>query len=382
LDIALALSQRSSELRIRAWVPTRLPKEVDGRPLARCVWEPVSALTAARAVLSGEAPPRGLLEHARRARPWHRGRQAQRAAAVLEVVNGLGAHALLQAALPDPAEIPRMIVVHESPRHFDEPGRLDLATAQRALRSYDYRVYVSQRGQKEWDSLAGLDGGRSFYIPNCVREQRVAQVLTRPRSELRRSLGYSPDRVYALCVGQVSVRKGQDLLLSELDGMPAGPSEVQLDFLGDQSSAWAKALQAGLEGSPVAGRVRFLGKVSDVYERVYAADLLVLASRAEASPLVVLEAMALGTCVVAADVDGVGEQVVDEETGLLFHRDNVQELRGSLMRLTRDAALRERLARGGRARYLERFTRDRQLARWSAALRAALESGFASSQPA
>jgi len=114
--------------------------------------------------------------------------------------------------------------------------------------------------------------------------------------------------------------------------------------------------------------VRFLGKVSDVYERVYAADLLLLGSRAEASPLVVLEAMALGTCVIAADVDGVSEQVLDEQTGLLFHRESTTELSGCLSRAARDASLRERLARGGRARYLERYGRDRQLARWSALL--------------
>jgi glycosyltransferase involved in cell wall biosynthesis len=292
---------------------------------------------------------------------------------VLEVVNGLGAHALLHAALPQAGHTPRLIVVHESPRHFDQPGRLDLAAAKRALRSYDYRVYVSQRGQREWDNLAGLDGSRSFYIPNCVREQRVAQTLTRPRSELRRELGYRADGVYAVCVGQVCARKGQDLVLRALAAMPSAAPELQLDLLGDCSSSWARALREGLAGSASAARVRFLGRVSDVYERICAADVLVLGSRAEASPLVVLEAMALGTCVVAADVDGVGEQVVDEETGLLFQRDNAQQLTGSLLRVTRDPALRERLARAGRARYLERFTRDRQLARWSAVLRAAVQ---------
>jgi glycosyltransferase involved in cell wall biosynthesis len=148
---------------------------------------------------------------------------------------------------------------------------------------------------------------------------------------------------------------------------------MQIDFVGDCSSDWARMLRARAHKAGLDQRVRFLGQTSDVYERVYAADLLVLASRAEASPLVVLEAMALGTCVIAADVDGVGEQVVDEETGLLFHRDNTQELTGCLLRLSRDASQRARLARAARARYLERFSRERQLGRWSAVLRAVMQ---------
>jgi glycosyltransferase involved in cell wall biosynthesis len=369
LDVALALSQRCSELRIRAWVPTSLPGEVDGRRLQRCVWEPVSPLTAARSVLTGEAPPRALFEHTRRAR-LHL--PVPRELPVLEVVNGLGAHALFSAANRN-THTPRLLVVHESPRHFDEPRRLDKSGALRALQSYEHRVYVSQRGQKEWDSLAGLDPAGSFYIPNCVHEQRVARVLAQPRGDLRQRLGYAPNRVQVLCVGQVSSRKGQDLLVSALEAVPPAAADLQLDFVGDCSSDWARDLRARAHHAGLGSRVRFLGQVGDVYERVYAADLLVLASRAEASPLVVLEAMALGTCVIAADVDGVGEQVVDEETGLLFHRDNIQELTGCMLRLSRDTSQRARLARAARARYLERFSRERQLGRWNAVLRAVLQ---------
>lgn len=370
LDVALALSQRCSELRIRAWVPTHLPDEVDGRRLQRCVWEPVSPLTAARSVLTGEAPPRALFEHARRARLHVAG---LREVPVLEVVNGLGAHALFSAANRN-THTPRLLVVHESPRHFDEPRRLDKEAALRALASYEHRVYVSQRGQKEWDALAGLDPAGSFYIPNCVHEQRVTRVLGQARSDLRQKLGYAPNRIQIVCVGQVSPRKGQDLLLTALEAVPPAAAEMQVDFVGDCSSDWARALRARAERAGLHRRVRFLGQASDVYERIYAADLLVLASRAEASPLVVLEAMALGTCVVAADVDGVGEQVVDEETGLLFHRDNMQELTGCLLRLSRDASQRARLARAARARYLERFSRERQLGRWNAVLRAVVQT--------
>jgi glycosyltransferase involved in cell wall biosynthesis len=367
LDIALALSQRSCELRVRSWVPKRLPQQLDGHALGRWVLEPVSPLKAARALWQREAPPRALLEHARGAGRGLGREPVVRPAPVLEVVNGLGAHALWQAAVRVP-HVPNLLVVHESPRHFNDSGRMDLQAALAALRCYDSWVFVSERGQKEWEALAGLDPSRTYYVPNCVKEQRVEAMFTHARTELRKRMGYdATDAVRAVCVGQVCPRKGQDVLLAGLSAMPDSGAPIHLDFLGDCSSRWARRLKRETQSSALAGRVRFVGKVSDVYDRVYAADLLLLGSRAEASPLVVLEAMALGTCVLAADVDGVSEQIVDEETGLLFHH-GTRELGGSLSRLGRDPALRERLARGGRVRYLERYSRERQLARWSAIL--------------
>lgn len=379
LDIALALSLRASVLRIRAWVPTVLPGAVDGRDLGRCEWEPVSPLTAAKALSLGEAPPRALFEHARALGAWARAQWAPKLAPTLEIVNGLGAHALYAAERAQSAAYERessrprsALIVHESPRHYEGQRRLDLA---QAMRSYDYRVFVSERGQKEWQTLAELDPARSTWIPNCVRERRVLGVFSTARNELRKRFGYDSNHLQVVCVGQITPRKGQDVVLAALKALPSGTRPVHVDFLGDYHSRWGHQLLAQQRGSAVASQVRFLGNVTDVYERVYAADVLVLASRAEAFPLVVLEAMALGVCVVASDVDGVGEQIVDEESGLMFTSESVRELTGCLSRVARDARLRERLGTAGRARYLERFTRDRQLARWSSALQWMRQSG-------
>jgi len=380
LDIALALSQRASVLRVRAWVPTHLPRELDGRAFGPCEWLPMSPWTVAQALRHGEAPPRALLTHTALFERGVRGRLsagllplAAAPTAKLEIVNGLGAHRLFAAAWPArkarPSDLVSALVVHESPRHFDSaPRRMDLAQALQALRSYDYRVFVSERGQKEWEQLGNLDAARSTYIPNCVQEKRVLTVLSSSRTELRKRFGYGAGDVHALCVGRVSTRKGQDFVLASLRAMPPGAPPVCLDFLGDCRSDWARALIAGLRGSGLASQVRFLGNVNDVYERMYAADALLVGSRAEAFPLVVVEAMALGMCVVAPDIDGLREQIVDEETGLLFGAESVAEFAGCLSRVARDARLRERLGVAGRARYLERFTRDRQWARWNSAL--------------
>jgi glycosyltransferase involved in cell wall biosynthesis len=365
LDLLLALSRCGSSLRVRAWVPRRLPSFVDGLPVGACLLERVPPLLAARAVLSGEAPPRSVLAHTGLALLQRSRACAQPLA--LEVVNGMGAHAL-HAVLARAGARARTsaLVVHESPRHFERPGRMDMAAALHALRAHDYRVFVSERGRAEWGALAGLDPARSLYIPNCVREQRVAALRQRDRTAARRSYGYPADVVQLVCVGSVLERKGQDILVQALQRLGSCP--LQLDFLGSVRGAWAEQLAARVANSALAGRVRFVGEVNDVYERIYAADALVLASRAEASPLSVLEAMALGTCVVAADVDGLAELIVTEQTGLLFAREDPAALALNLRRIANDPPLRAALGRAGRERYLREFDRTRQLARWSEAV--------------
>jgi glycosyltransferase involved in cell wall biosynthesis len=77
-------------------------------------------------------------------------------------------------------------------------------------------------------------------------------------------------------------------------------------------------------------------------------DILVLASRSEGRPNVLLEAMAAGLPVVASDIEGVRELVTDSETGLLFESGNADQLATQLARLRDDPELRARLGAAAR----------------------------------
>ena len=99
---------------------------------------------------------------------------------------------------------------------------------------------------------------------------------------------------------------------------------------------------------------------SDAADTLRHWDAFVSASRSEAFPLAVLEAMAHGLPVVATAVGGVPEQIRDGETGLLVPPDDPDAIARALIRLHDDAGLRSRLGSAAAAQVRSERTLARQ----------------------
>ncbi|MFN9078459.1 MAG: glycosyltransferase [bacterium] len=108
--------------------------------------------------------------------------------------------------------------------------------------------------------------------------------------------------------------------------------------------------------SPLGARFTMLGARSDAATVLAAADLVLLTSRAEGTPNVLLEAQLLGVPVVATRVGGVGDAVDDGGTGILCAADDPAGLRDAVLRLLGDDALRARLGAAGPAWIARRFS--------------------------
>ena len=114
------------------------------------------------------------------------------------------------------------------------------------------------------------------------------------------------------------------------------------------------SLAAKLSSLP---NVTLLGTVGDVRQYLYSGDIFILPSTIEAFPLTVLEAQACGLPVVAFDVGGIREAVVNGRTGYLVGRGDVRKFVRMVMRLISDKKLREWM--GSKAReQAEKFRWD------------------------
>jgi glycosyltransferase involved in cell wall biosynthesis len=111
----------------------------------------------------------------------------------------------------------------------------------------------------------------------------------------------------------------------------------------------------------VAANVLFHGAVSEPWDLLRAADLFVLASEIEGLPLVVLEAMSQGVPVVATDVGGMPEAVIDDVTGFLVPPGDPAALATAITRILSDPAMALRMRQAALARFELRFTMPRML---------------------
>jgi glycosyltransferase involved in cell wall biosynthesis len=187
----------------------------------------------------------------------------------------------------------------------------------------------------------GVEEHRVRVLPNGVD---LLQFQPRPRAEARRRLGI--DAPTLLSVGLLIPRKGHDLVIRSLAGLPG----VGLMIAGEGPEKGVLERLARDVG--VAERVRFFGLVAhaDLAELYSAADALVLASSREGWANVLLEAMACGTPAIASDVWGNAEVVSEPAAGMLVARD-ADAIAAAVRRL-----LAAPPARQDTRRYAERFS--------------------------
>jgi glycosyltransferase involved in cell wall biosynthesis len=116
--------------------------------------------------------------------------------------------------------------------------------------------------------------------------------------------------------------------------------------------AYVADLKQRAKGLPV----RWLGTLSDLRAFHESCDVFAMISEPAGCPNSSLEAMAAGLPVIATDVGGASEQVIDGETGLLVPPRDAGAMARALESLMDDEALRQRLARAGKAHVAARFS--------------------------
>jgi glycosyltransferase involved in cell wall biosynthesis len=166
-----------------------------------------------------------------------------------------------------------------------------------------------------------------------------------------------------LCVATVTREKGHDVLLEALATMADLPWHCTCVGALDRDPAFVDGLRRRSVEGGFGDRVRFAGARGGAdLDRCYAAaDLVVLASRAETYGMVIIEALARGLPVVATDVGGVPEAFGTDglRPGLLVGPGDAAALGSALRAWLSDAELRRRLRRAA-------CERRESLSRWSA----------------
>ncbi len=226
------------------------------------------------------------------------------------------------------------------------------------VRLSDRVICVSQGDLETGEDLGLLDAGRAAVIPNGVDTSQFVAALE--RSEAREALALSPRDVSIGLVGRLTVQKGQEVLLRAAPRVLAALPAARFLMVGDgEDRGRLEALATRLD---LANRVRFLGTRRDVPLLMRALDIFVLPSHWEGMPISLLEAMAAGLPVVASNVTGSREAVVDAETGLLVPPGDAGALAEAIIRVGSDPDFALRLGKAARERVMVTYSVDAMVA--------------------
>ena len=221
-----------------------------------------------------------------------------------------------------------------------------------ARRFCDATVLVSQQDLAEGQSLgvlspAGIARGEALVIRSGIDLARLAPLDPPARRALRTAEGVPDGRPVISLVQRLSPPKTPLVFVQALPRILTERPDAAVWIVGD--GPLRASTEAAVGATGLGGRVRFLGLRKDVPDILAASDVTVHSSLREGLPRVVLEALAVGTPVVATDVGGVLDAVVDGVHGLLVPPEDFAALAGAVLATLADPAAAARRVEAGRA---------------------------------
>ena len=269
----------------------------------------------------------------------HRGRSpsalrhGRRLARDVDVVIGHGSDTLLAgAAITWGTSRPFIYQLIGDPRFWGDV-RLGQLRVGWPLRRAAAVVALWPAAAEALSAMYDIEPEAVHVIPNGRDATHFRPPSPSERAQARAGLGLGPDDRVACWIGALSWEK-QPLLA--IEAARAAPG-TRLVIAGDGPEATKVA--AGAEAAP--GVTSVLGSVDDVRSVYWASDLLLMTSRTEGLPGVLVEAALCGLPAVAPDVGGIGGQV-DRSTGALVPADaSASDYAAAI-----DTVLEDRAARG------------------------------------
>ncbi|MGX5654030.1 glycosyltransferase family 4 protein [Geodermatophilus nigrescens] len=196
----------------------------------------------------------------------------------------------------------------------------------------------------------GRPAGRVATVANAVPDIGAGRDLTIPATVGGR-------RPTVLAVGRVSAQKDPHRFIDVVAALNRHARTVDAVWVGE--GGLLEECRARVAAEAVDG-LSFVGRSDDVPGWMLRADVVLLTSRWEGLPLVLLEAAALGRPVVTPDVGSCAEAVAQGRNGVLYDADAAPEDIADQVSGVLEPATLRRMGEEARRLYLERYTLDGQ----------------------
>jgi glycosyltransferase involved in cell wall biosynthesis len=200
----------------------------------------------------------------------------------------------------------------------------------------------------------GVQTGKVLTIKYGIDPDRFVRLSPEERLQKRQQLGIPRDSFVIVSIGRLHIQKGFSFLIKAIDeARQTIPNIRQLIVGGGVLQA---QLMAEVQKLRLSSQIIFTGERLDIPEILGACDLFVSASLWEGLPNTLLEAMAMELPIVATNVGGTPEVVMDNITGLLIPPANSHAISEAIQYLFQNPDVRKNMGEAGRNRVFQHFT--------------------------
>ena len=220
----------------------------------------------------------------------------------------------------------------------------------RAANLWLKKMICVSEGVKNSFIRQGVDKSKCVIVYNGIAIETVPKAS---RQDIRKTWGISDKDILIGTVGSLIKRK-RIMDLIEATAIVAKRSEHPIKCMIIGKGPEKENLMTKVKERNLDSRIIFTDFQSDAISYINALDIFVMTSEKEGLPRVIIEAMLMGKPVIASDITGPSELVVDGETGFLVPVGRTYAIANAILMLIRNPALREQM--GERAK--ERVTRD------------------------
>lgn len=233
----------------------------------------------------------------------------------------------------------------------------------RRLAARSAAITTNSTGVVDFYNEHGIASEMFRVIPNGVAasDRPTGDRVAADRAEVLRSFRLDPDRRLLLAVGRLWPQKNYRDLIWSAELLATLRGDVTLAVAGDGPER--ASLMRHRDAVSTTTAVRFLGRRDDVARLIPHADVFWNGSQYEGQSNAILEAMAAGVPVVASDIAGNRDLVVDEVTGYLVPVGDPATRAKRTRKLLEDAERRTEMGRSSRDRVASEFSVDRMVQR-------------------
>tara|TARA_Y100000991_G_scaffold213890_1_gene200416 strand:+ start:724 stop:1941 length:1218 start_codon:yes stop_codon:yes gene_type:complete len=235
------------------------------------------------------------------------------------------------------------------------------------FQEFDKYIFVSSNVRDNWVKFLNLDILKTFYIPNTIKENISNKLINNEHIESKISCDFNVDKKTILCLASLQYHKGQDVLIKASKILwNKNINNFEVVFMGNSTNdknGILKIINKLSKNYPI----KYLRErnPNEAMQYISACDILILPSRTEAMPRVILEAMSLKKIIIASNVGGVPELISNNENGLLFSSENFSQLSSIIEKVLNNFNNYGFLADAAHNRYWKMFSNLENYRNWN-----------------